>query len=58
MRLRSTPIQIQNFCYYLNNEQAIRRRSDYITGFIAQAIGPNKLKKLTRLIALAHNIRG
>ena len=32
----------------------IRRRSDYI----APAIGPNKSKKLTRLIAPAHNIRG
>ena len=36
----------------------IRRRSDYIIGFIAPAIGPNKSKKLTRLIALAHNIHG
>ena len=36
----------------------IRRRSDYIIGFIAPAIGPNKSKKFTRLIALAHNIRG
>ena len=36
----------------------IRRRSDYIIGFIAPAIGPNKSKKLTRLITPAHNIRG
>ena len=36
----------------------IRRRSNYIIGFIAPAIGPNKSKKLTRLIAPAHNIRG
>ena len=36
----------------------IRRRSNYIIGFIAPAIGPNKSKKLTRLIATAHNIRG
>ena len=35
----------------------IRRRSDYIIGFIAPAIGPNKSRKLTRLIAPAHNIR-
>ena len=37
---------------------SIRRRSDYIIGFIAPTIGPNKSKKLTRLIAPAHNIRG
>ena len=36
----------------------IRRRSDYIIGFVAPAIGPNKSKKLTRLVAPAHNIRG
>ena len=36
----------------------IRRRSDYIIGFITPAIGPNKSRKLTRLIAPAHNIRG
>ena len=36
----------------------IRRRSDYIIGFIALAIGPNKSKKLTRLIAPVHNISG
>ena len=36
----------------------IRRRSDYIIGFIAPAIDPNKSKKLTRLIAPVHNIRG
>ena len=36
----------------------IRRRSDYIIGFIAPAIGPNKPRKLTRFIAPAHNIRG
>ena len=39
------------------NESSIRRRSDYIIGFIAPAIGPNKSRKLTRLIASAHNIR-
>ena len=38
--------------------EAIRRRSDYIRGFVTPAIGPNKSKKLTRLTALAHNIRG
>ena len=37
---------------------AIRRRSDYIIGFVTPAIGPNKFKKLTRLIAPVHNIRG
>ena len=36
----------------------IRRRSDYIIGFIAPAIGPNKSKKLSRFIAPVHNIRG
>ena len=36
----------------------IRRRSDYTIGFIAPAIGPNKSKKLTRLIAPTHNIPG
>ena len=36
----------------------IRRRSDYIIEFIAPAIGPNKSKKLTPLIAPTHNIRG
>ena len=36
----------------------IRRRSDFIIGFIASVIGPNKSKKLTRLMAPAHNIRG
>ena len=34
----------------------IHQRSDYIIGSIAPAIGPNKSKKLTRLVALAHNI--
>ena len=38
-------------------ESWIRRRSDYIIGFIAPAIGPNKSKKLTPLIAPTHNIR-
>ena len=42
----------------LQNKTSIRRRSDYIIGFDAPAIGPNKSKKLTRLIALALNIRG
>ena len=37
----------------------ICRSSDYIIGFIAPAIGPNKSKKLTRLIIVpVHNIRG
>ena len=36
----------------------IRRRSDYIIGFVTPAIGPNKSRKLTRLIAPAHNSRG
>ena len=30
--------------------------SDYIIGFVTLAIGPNKFKKLTWLLALAHNI--
>ena len=37
---------------------AIRRRSYVIIGFVAPAIGPNKSKKLTRLISPTHNIRG
>ena len=36
----------------------IRRRSDYIIGFVTPAIGPNKSKKLTQLIAPVHHIRG
>ena len=36
----------------------IRRRSDYIIGFVTPVIGPNKSKKLTRLLAPTHNIRG
>ena len=36
----------------------IRQRSDYIIGSVTPAIGPNKFKKLTRLIAPVHNIRG
>ena len=36
---------------------AIRRRSDYIIGFVTPAIGPNKVKKLTRIIAPVHNIQ-
>ena len=36
----------------------IRRRSDYIIGFITPAIGPNKSKKLTRPIVPTHNLRG
>ena len=36
----------------------LRLRSDYIIGFIAPAIGLNKSKKPTRLIASAHNKRG
>ena len=38
--------------------EAIRRRSDYIIGFITPAIGPNKSKKLTRPIVPTHNLRG
>ena len=37
---------------------SIRRRSDYIIGFITPAIGPNKSKKLTRPIVPTHNLRG
>ena len=36
----------------------IRRRSYVIIGFVAPAIGPNKSKKLTRLISPTHNTRG
>ena len=39
------------------NFAIIRRRNDYIIWFIAPAIGPNKSRKLTRLVAPAHNIR-
>ena len=39
-------------------QSGIRRRNEYIIGFIALAIGPNKSRKLTRLIAPAHNIHG
>ena len=42
----------------IERERYILRRSDYIIGFIAPAIGQNKSKKLTQLIAPAHNIRG
>ena len=45
-------------CAHKSTCFSIRRRSDYIIGFIAPAIGPNKSKKLTRLIAPAHNISG
>ena len=38
--------------------RTIRRRSYVIIGFVAPAIGPNKSKKLTRLISPTHNIRG
>ena len=34
------------------------RWSDYIIGLVTLAIGPNKSKKLSRLIAPAHNIMG
>ena len=37
---------------------AIRRRSDYIIGFITPAIGPNKYEKLTWPIVPTHNLRG
>ena len=36
----------------------IRRRSDYIIGFITPVIGPNKSKKLTRPIVPTHNLCG
>ena len=36
----------------------IRRRSDYIIGFVTPAIGPNKSKKPTRPIVPTHNLRG
>ena len=39
-------------------DRYIRRRSDYIIGFITPAIGPNKSKKLTRPIVQTHNLRG
>ena len=32
---------------------AVRRRRDYIRGFIVPAIGPNKSKKLTGLLSVA-----
>ena len=44
--------------YTLNRYCIIRRRSYVIIGFVAPAIGPNKSKKLTRLISPTHNIRG
>ena len=37
---------------------SIRWRSYVIIRFVAPAIGPNKSKKLTRLISPTHNIRG
>ena len=42
----------------IDYKYVIRWVSGYMIGFIAQAIGPNKSEKLTRLIASAHNIRG
>ena len=36
----------------------IRQRSDYIMGFVTPAIGPDKSKKLTWLIAPVHNTHG
>ena len=45
-------------CLSVKCTGAIRRRSNYIIGFVTPAIGPNKFKKLTRLIAPVHNIRG
>ena len=36
----------------------IFQQSDYIIGLVTPAIGPNKSKKLTQLIAPVHNIRG
>ena len=40
-----------------NKHCSIRRRSGYIIGLIAPAIGPNKSKKFTWIIAPVHNIR-
>ena len=37
---------------------SIRRRSDYIIGFVTPAIGPNKSKKPTRPIVPTHNLHG
>ena len=47
-------------CYFILSvylQLSIRQRSDYIKGFDTAAIGPNKSRKLTRLIVPAHNIR-
>ena len=43
---------------YTRHCKPIRRRSYVIIGFVAPAIGPNKSKKLTRLISPTHNTRG
>ena len=43
----------QRWCVIL-----IRWESDYIIGLDTPVIGPNKSKKLTRLIALSPNTRG
>ena len=43
----------QRWCKFI-----IRQRSDYKIGFIASSIGPNISRKLTRVIAPAHNISG
>ena len=50
--LKSTKVSLS-----LEWAYGIRRRSDYITGFIAPAIGPNKSRKPTWLIAKAYNKR-
>ena len=59
-------LHIHSVCYlYFTYSQCsafwyrgIRRRSDYIMGFVTPAIGLNKSKKLTWLIASVHNTRG
>ena len=51
--------KIANQSWFWNvNFVNIRWRSDYIIGFVTPAIGPNIFKKLTRLTAPVHNIRG
>ena len=52
------PFSLQQAYFDLKQSNFIRRRSDYIIGFVTPAIGPNKFKKVTRLIAPVHNIRG
>ena len=45
-----TPFSFLCTSLLLSKRFYIHRRSDYIIGFIAPAIGPNKSRKLTRLI--------